>query len=168
MDENDLAIAASTSHHTQSPSIEEIEDQDAHLRHNIPPKNPRRILESSEDEDDIREVREVHAPQPQPQKKVSSKEKTQSHHNIPSKKTHQTLESSENDDDTSPQPQKKVGPKRKIQSCSKESTGQSKRSSNLNSRQNRDDTDSEIEVIEKPEESPEQELGMSIQGTEFK
>jgi hypothetical protein len=171
-------------------NIEEIEDDGTHPQRNIPSKKTRiQVLESSEDDTNIgntssqprkkvstlaKEKFQTHCTgilesseddnnvshASQPRKKVSrvgTKKKIQSP-NIPPKTNHHILESSEDDDNQAPsraQPQKK----KKVSTKEKaHSTSQSKRSGN--SRKNSDD--SEIEIIEKPEESPEQELGMSI------
>lgn len=129
-----LARESSMNHHSQTPTIEEIKDPDAHPRHNTPPKNPRRILESSEDNDD-------EAP-PRKKSRVRTKKKIQ--------------ESSKDED-----PPASVQPRKKVQVTT--ATGPSKSSKSSKSRKNNtsDDSDSEIEIIEKPQESPEKELGMS-------
>jgi hypothetical protein len=138
------------SHHSQPPTIEEIElwEEDTYPSHNIPPKkSARRILESSEDDDDIGQ-----APV-QKKVQVSTKKKKKSYHRS---------ESPVEDVVSDIHPKKKA---RLAVGTKKKSTSQLKKAS---SRKNGDDSESEIEVIDKPQESPEQEFGKSIEGTEFK
>jgi hypothetical protein len=175
LDGTDLARAASTSDQVdQSPAVEEKQDEDTYSRphHNVPTKRARHILELSSFEDD-----DIIGQAPVQKKvQVSTKKKVQSHHRSP------TVEEDEDDREVSdirPQKKVRVGTKKKNQSHrrspaaqatksnghrSKKSTGQSKKSST----RHKNSDDSEIEVIENPRESPEQELGMSIWGTKFK
>lgn len=38
------------SHSPSNPTIEEIEDEDIHLRGNVPPRNPQHIIELTDEE----------------------------------------------------------------------------------------------------------------------
>jgi hypothetical protein len=138
------------SHHSQPPTIEEIElrEENTYPRHNIPPKkSARRILESSEDDNDVGQ-----APV-QKKMQASTKKKKQSYH---------CSESPVEDVVSDIHPKKKA---RLAVGTKKKSTGELKKAS---SRRNDEDSESGIEVIDKPQESPEQEFGKLIEATEFK
>lgn len=116
-----------------------------------PPKKARvsakkKIFESSEEEDET--------PLVQPRKKVQvgTKQKNQSHHRDHSPTVDEV------NSDSEIRPQQNHPPKNKKK---KPTTDQLKKSSK--SRNNTTNDDSEIEVIEKTQETPEKELGMSIQ-----
>jgi hypothetical protein len=101
----------------------------------------KRVLESSEDEND---QAPTHG---QPQKKVRVDVQ---------KKKHRSLPEAAVDNDSEDHPRKSQ------KKTAKKTTGQSKRSTGSNSRKKKTTTDSESEpeILEKPKESPEKELGM--------
>lgn len=135
---------------SQSENAEVLESEDAHLlaedNNDEGPVQPRkkvrvatkkRILESSEDDNERTPSSPV-----QPRKKVRNRSKKK-HHRSPS------IEELEVDNDF-----EDIRPKNNNKKC----TGQTKNSSNT--RKDSDSDDSDIQVIEKPKESPEKELGI--------
>ena len=166
-----VKASESTRHNSQSPTGEDKEienttgNHDPHL--NIPPKKSNHTLSSSEDDNDQAPVHqknvrartkkrillselEDHSDQArspvQPRKKVR----------VGSKKKHHRSETVEEDHEVDNN-SKNIHQKKN----NKKPTGDSKKSSN--SRKNDASNDSDIEIMEKPQETPEKELGMWIQ-----
>ncbi|KAG5647790.1 hypothetical protein H0H81_007425 [Sphagnurus paluster] len=145
-------IGTTSSSKRRSPSIEDIEDEDACPR-NTPPRNPRHILEPSDDEDDPPNPASRHARNPKDSSKSSQRRRSVSieeimdqdacPQNTPPRNPRHILEPSDDDDDPpNPAPQR---PKKPTKNSAKEG----------------DLSDSDIHIIEKPEEDAEAELGMS-------
>jgi hypothetical protein len=140
-------VETSTSHHGQSPATEEIDVEATNPHQNIPPK---KSTQPSEDNNNIDPAN----PPVQPRKKVRVGTKKRAHDS-----------SEESDDDEIPssvQKQKKIrissedmGTRKKKQ---KKPSGQSKKHTNDPKKKSSDDSD--IEIVEKPQETPEKELGM--------
>ena len=128
------------SHHSQPPTIEDVELREEDTYHdppdNIPPKKSvRRILSSFEDDNDVGQ-----APV-QKKVQVSMKKK---------RKTYHHSESPVEDVVSDIHPKKKA---RLTVGTKKKSSSQSKKA---RSHKSGDDSESEIKVINKPKESPEQ------------
>ena len=134
---------------SQSLTAEVLESEDAHLpaedNNDQGPVQPqkkvwvattKRILESEDDNE------QTPSSPVQPRKKVRNRSKKK-HHRSPS------IEELEVDNDF-----EDIHPKNNNKKC----TGQTKNSSNT--RKDSDSDDSDIQVIEKPKESPEKELGI--------
>jgi hypothetical protein len=156
-----LRTSKPTNDISRSPNAEEIEVEDTHpipddlsssdnqapvvqqkkKTHN---RTKKRILESSEDEND--QAPPTHGLVVQPRKKVRVDAQVKKHHSF-------TEAVVDNDSE--------VRPRKSQQKTSKKTKSQSKKSTGSNSRKKdtATDSDSEPEIIEKPKESAEKELG---------
>ena len=160
--------SGSANHPSQSPTAE-MQVENTHFHNDIPPKKPPNIALTSEDSNNNLAPISESSPPVWPWKKVQKKilESSEDDEEVLSsllwkKIKKQILESSEDDDKvpSSVQPQKKTWVSSE-DTCqknkSKKLTGQSKKSSN-NCKKGAHN-DSEIEIIENSQKTPEEELG---------